>query len=146
VLKTFAGLACEELRSYDCVSRWGGEEFLVMMPGADSAAAHAAIERLRAACARLQWPAISPSMQVTFSAGVSTMQPVVESPEALVERADRAMYAAKEAGRDRVCISRASYMPQRSTGVWTGASHKDSVEASTAHTVSEQPAISSEVT
>jgi len=76
------------------LARWGGEEFLVLLPGHDLAAAAAVLDALRAA---------TPAGQ-TFSAGVAQLE-ADEEPGALVRRADGALYAAKAAGRDRVAAA-----------------------------------------
>ncbi len=79
------------LRRSDILARYGGEEFIVLLPGADIEQATAALGRLQAA--------MPPG--ATFSAGVATWDRT-ETSEELVARADAALYAAKNAGRDRV--------------------------------------------
>jgi diguanylate cyclase (GGDEF)-like protein len=83
------------LRAEDQLGRLGGEEFLVLLPDTNAVAAHHVAEKLRAelACAATPVP-------VTVSIGVATWDG--EAPEDLLHRADEALYAAKEAGRDRV--------------------------------------------
>jgi len=81
------------LRSTDLLCRYGGEEFGVLMPGATAEQATEVLERLRAVTPRSQ----------TFSAGVACWDRQEISDE-LVARADRALYAAKAAGRDRVTV------------------------------------------
>ncbi|NAZ80836.1 diguanylate cyclase [Kineococcus sp. R8] len=76
------------------LARWGGEEFVVLLPGRDAASARAAVQALRPA---------TPAGQ-TFSAGVAQWDGR-EDPGALVSRADAALYAAKTAGRDRVLLA-----------------------------------------
>lgn len=101
VLQAFARLARDELRSCDVVARWGGEEFLLLLPDVDQAAAMRAVDRLRLAFGCLRWPE-APDLRVTFSAGVAVRR-ADEAVDALIERADQCMYAAKTSGRDRVC-------------------------------------------
>lgn len=93
------------------VARYGGEEFVVMLPDLDEAQAAEHAEALRAAVAdpppEDHWdPALG---CVTVSAGVATFTPDLDNPQALVARADEALYVSKAEGRDRV--TRASVVP-----------------------------------
>ncbi len=103
VLAIVAGVLRREARACDVVARWGGEEFVVALRGTDEAGAAVAAERFREAVAQL---AISSPkgrpIPLTVSIGVAE-RAEGESLEALVDRADRAMYAAKVGGRNRVC-------------------------------------------
>jgi diguanylate cyclase (GGDEF)-like protein len=101
VLQGFAKLALHELRTCDVIARWGGEEFLLLLPNVDGAAAVRAVDRLRVAFGNFPWHGAD-DLRATFSAGVATRADD-ESVEALVERADQRMYAAKSTGRNRVC-------------------------------------------
>jgi diguanylate cyclase (GGDEF)-like protein len=83
------------LRAEDQLGRLGGEEFLVLLPDTDGPAAHHVAEKLRAELAAAGTP-----VPVTVSIGVATWDG--EAPEDLLHRADEALYAAKQAGRDRV--------------------------------------------
>jgi diguanylate cyclase (GGDEF)-like protein len=85
------------LRSGDLPVRYGGEEFVVLLPQTDSEAAGRAAERIRAA--------IEQETTVTVSLGVATVSGRQCDAELLIERADQALYRAKEAGRNRVEIS-----------------------------------------
>jgi two-component system cell cycle response regulator len=84
------------LRAEDVLGRLGGEEFLALLPDSDAVAAAAAAERLRAAVANAEGP-----VALTASVGWAVLAGD-EEPDDLVRRADEALYAAKEAGRDRV--------------------------------------------
>lgn len=101
VLRTFAITVFANIRSIDRFGRYGGEEFLLVMPETASAAATNILDRLRLIVAELDWSAFSSGMAVTISAGVAEMSPG-ETPDTLLARADEALYAAKEAGRNRV--------------------------------------------
>jgi diguanylate cyclase (GGDEF)-like protein len=85
-------------RRYDIIARYGGEEFVLVLPETDVAGAFATCERMRAAVAALRFQT-SP-VEVTASFGIATWIPG-ESPQELIARADRALYEAKSAGRDR---------------------------------------------
>jgi diguanylate cyclase (GGDEF)-like protein len=85
------------------VARHGGEEFVVLLPGTDAAAALPACERIRAAVAGSDWSPITGGMPVTCSIGVTTVTGPGATPAAALAAADRNLYAAKNAGRDRVC-------------------------------------------
>ena len=106
VLRRFAEAAGAEVRTGDVVARWGGEEFLVMMPGASVEQALAVLARVRARLAATAWDDIAGGLVVTFSAGVALCESELDL-EPAIERADAAMYRAKEAGRDRAFGPRA---------------------------------------
>jgi len=99
VLKAFAAVSTEVLRGADVLARWGGEEFLLMLPGTRPEQALHSVERLRQALARTSFDAIAPGLKVTFSAGLSACADD-DLIEACIERADQAMYRAKTKGRD----------------------------------------------
>lgn len=99
VLRTFAQTAADTLRASDVLARWGGEEFLLMLPVTDASSAQVCIERIRAGLAQAPFGTIRPGLQVTFSAGLSVLS-ASDTVQTLIERADRAMYKAKHAGRD----------------------------------------------
>lgn len=102
VLRSFAGVAREHLRAHDMLARWGGEEFLVLMPQTPRAEARRAMDRLQERLA-VACPRVMPQgLPVTFSAGVVELRQE-ETLEAAIERADQAMYQAKAQGRAR-CI------------------------------------------
>ncbi|WP_110675230.1 GGDEF domain-containing protein [Salinicola sp. RZ23] len=92
------------VRNGDVVVRWGGEEFLILLPGADSAAARAIAERLRDAMIRTPVHAAGHDIPVTLSIGIAEAAPEGETLSATIVSADRALYRAKRQGRDRICI------------------------------------------
>jgi diguanylate cyclase (GGDEF)-like protein len=101
VLRTFAITVFANIRNIDRFGRYGGEEFLLLLPDTpDNAAAHI-LDRLRAIIAGLDWSAFSLGMRITISAGVATLRPD-ETPDAFLARADSALYTAKARGRDRI--------------------------------------------
>jgi len=108
VLRTFAEVAAAEVRAPDVLSRWGGEEFLLMMPATDEGEGLACLERVRRRLQQVVFDDLAPGLRVSFSAGVAACLDE-DDLEPAIDRADRAMYQAKNAGRDRVvCASQLS--------------------------------------
>jgi diguanylate cyclase len=105
LLRALAELLEGRLRERDVVARWGGEEFLVLLPGTDLAGAAAIAEQLRGAVAGASLLA-SHELTVTVSCGVAAVDADATAPiETAYRAADRALYAAKAAGRDRVEVA-----------------------------------------
>lgn len=103
-LRLFSALLGGGLRPGDVVARWGGEEFLVLLPNTALDEATLVMERLRERCADpTQW-GDQPHLQVTLSAGL-TLHKVGEPTQASIARADAALYQAKAAGRNRVNVA-----------------------------------------
>ena len=101
VLRTFAITMFANIRANDRFGRYGGEEFLLVLPDMDTSGAVRALDRLRAIISDLDWSAFSPGMKVTISAGVATLKQN-ETPDTFLARADSALYAAKARGRNRI--------------------------------------------
>ena len=99
VLVDIADTLRVSVRNSDTVGRWGGEEFLVILPSTDLEQAGAVAEKVRGRVADLKLPTVG---QVTVSLGVAEYQ-AGDTEQQLVARADIALYAAKEGGRNRVC-------------------------------------------
>ncbi|HEU5030661.1 MAG TPA: GGDEF domain-containing protein [Spirillospora sp.] len=104
VLVGVASTLCHQLRDYDVVGRFGGEEFVVLLPGADTVEACRVAERLRGRVRRLAVPAEEGTVTVTVSVGVALFRTHGEDLIELLAAADLALYRAKESGRDRVCL------------------------------------------
>jgi diguanylate cyclase (GGDEF)-like protein len=102
VLQRLARRALELLRDSGSIGRYGGEEFLVVLPDMGLEGARPLLDALREAAKALPLPADLATLRVTISAGIATLQPDDGSVEAMVRRADAALYTAKNAGRDRV--------------------------------------------
>lgn len=100
VLRRFGALLRETARAGDIIGRTGGEEFLVLLPGATRAGAFEFAERVRRKLETLAIPALGPGKTVTGSFGLTERQGS-ESLQAMIERADRRLYAAKTGGRNR---------------------------------------------
>jgi diguanylate cyclase (GGDEF)-like protein len=94
----------EGVRAEDLVGRLGGEEFVAVMPNTDGVAALAAAERVRAAFAESPMQIDGQEIPVTITAGVAVLAPEDQQFSHLLRRADRAMYAGKNAGRNQVML------------------------------------------
>jgi len=90
----------ENARENDLVARYGGEEFVVMFPATDGPDAYASCERFRSLIEAHDWP-LRP---ITASFGVATVSPRTVNGMQLVDEADRALYASKRSGRNRVTL------------------------------------------
>ena len=106
VLKRVADVLKHTARAHDVVCRIGGEEFLMICPDSDAQAAAQCAERLRQAVGAMRVQVGKVTLQVTISLGVAAMGPAMRGPEAMIKSADQAVYAAKQAGRNRSCIYR----------------------------------------
>lgn len=106
-LVAVAALCRAQARAEDILARFGGEEFILLLPRTSGAEAFGLAEALRAAIAAQPQPLASGSLRLTASLGVAAYAGPGESIDGLVERADKALYAAKRAGRDRVMMAAA---------------------------------------
>jgi diguanylate cyclase (GGDEF)-like protein len=100
VLRAFADVLRETLRESDVAGRWGGEEFLLLLPGADEEGAAQLADRVRVGFASRSIPSI-PDLRLTASFGVAEYAGETNT-EQLVAAADSALYRAKRGGKDRV--------------------------------------------
>ena len=103
-LRAFAITVFANIRSIDKFGRYGGEEFLLILPETSDGAALRAIDRLRTIVAGLDWSAISQDMTVTMSAGLAMLRPD-DSADSILARADKLLYQAKDMGRNRVVMA-----------------------------------------
>lgn len=101
VLRCMTVLVQATLRASDLFGRWGGEEFIVLMPDTGIAEALRAAERVREAVRTMDFVGEGARFGVTVSIGVAQLEPA-ETADLLVQRVDKALYAAKHAGRDQV--------------------------------------------
>jgi diguanylate cyclase (GGDEF)-like protein len=106
ILKGLVERWTRSLRSHDLIGRIGGEEFSIVLPDANAANAMCTAERLRKEIAELPFAFEGQLLRVTVSIGVATLAAGEDLP-ALMQRADKALYRAKEAGRDEVIASAA---------------------------------------
>jgi two-component system cell cycle response regulator len=107
VLREFSDRLRRGVRGIDLVSRYGGEEFLLVMPETDGAFAATVAERLRCDVEAVPFETRASTFPVTVSIGLAEWQGPSDSAESLIKRADQALYAAKRAGRNRVVASAA---------------------------------------
>ena len=108
VLQTVASLIKESLRGDDMASRYGGEEFTVMLSNADREKSMKVAERIRKNIEAYDFCYENQHVKVTISVGVSTFEggkTSTATPNALVDKADKALYVSKRSGRNRVTFA-----------------------------------------
>lgn len=113
-LRRVGDVILDSMRAADVPCRWGGEEFCVLLPETDSEGALAIAERLRARVAELEMRVGDLKIRTTLSVGIACYPQ--DDPGTLagfLERADRALYAAKQAGRDRVVMAASLKSPDQ---------------------------------
>lgn len=102
VIKDFSAKITQVMRRNDCVGRYGGEEFIALLPYTEETDAQAIAERIRESAARIIRNDIP---AYTVSIGLARLNPTMNNAPALIDAADRAMYMAKQAGKNRVEIA-----------------------------------------
>lgn len=104
ILKRFAQCCQNQLRSTDCLARFGGEEFIILLVDTELEAAGQLLERTRQAVNRLALEDLPPEDKLRFSAGLTRWQSG-DTLDTLVRRADQALYLAKHNGRDQIAVT-----------------------------------------
>ena len=112
VLRCIADALKIQLRRSDMLARIGGEEFAVLLPQSDIAAASALAERLRVIVSRLNVPEAGDGAHVSISIGAAGWQTSETQIDDALDRADQALYEAKRSGRDRICVTSAPQMAE----------------------------------
>ena len=113
VLRQIAAVLFEGLREVDKLARWGGEEFVAVLPETGRTGASLVAERL---CSSIEQTTIEyddKSISCTVSIGVAAMEPPLGTLDETIDLADEAVYRAKAAGRNQVAFSRARQAPIR---------------------------------
>ncbi|UVW30168.1 GGDEF domain-containing protein [Massilia sp. H6] len=103
VLRCFSAAARAPLRASDVLARWGGEEFLLLLPATAPGAARAVLERMAESVHAMPMPGLD-GRRISFSAGLATRGPGETFADA-ISRADKALYQAKQAGRNRIVLA-----------------------------------------
>lgn len=103
VIRSLSWLLKQRVRKTDAVGRYGGEEFVVILPGSQAEQAHAVLDRIRGDFSRIRHPVDDGWFSSNFSGGIAQWNADLDS-EALLKRADEALYQAKRGGRNRVQI------------------------------------------
>lgn len=105
VIKAIAHLLRQRLRKVDAVGRYGGEEFVAVLPRCTRAEAQLLMEDIRKRFRDITFSVDQQTFHVTLSAGIAAYEPGVERADHLLQQADAALYRAKMEGRNRVCSS-----------------------------------------
>lgn len=108
-LRHVAGVLRAQLEPSDMLGRYGGEEFVLVLPGRDGDAARRLGERIRDAVERSTLDCNGKTVRLTVSIGVAPRLPEEQQAGAAVERADKALYTAKRSGRNKVCVAPAVF-------------------------------------
>ena len=103
VIRALSNMLRQRLRKVDRLGRYGGEEFVAVLPGCSSSDACQLLESIREAFNALQFSYGGQQFHCSFSAGISACENDEWAEEELLERADRALYQAKQSGRNRLC-------------------------------------------
>ena len=103
VIRALSNMLRQRLRKVDRLGRYGGEEFVAVLPGCNSSDACQLLESIREAFNALQFSYGGQQFHCSFSAGISACEDDEWAEEELLERADRALYQAKQSGRNRLC-------------------------------------------
>ncbi len=104
ILREITKTIKENIRQVDFMGRYGGEELSVILTETDKAQAAVACERIRKAIESRRFTVYDEDLKATISIGISTFPDDATDTAALIERADKALYQAKQTGRNRVCV------------------------------------------
>jgi two-component system, cell cycle response regulator len=117
VLRHVGKITLQNCRSNDIATRYGGEEFAVILPETPMERALIQAERLRKSILAYPMPTGETAISVTVSVGLAMLEPEMTDPLELIDSADRALYRAKESGRNQVCWNRIHAPPRPEGGI-----------------------------
>jgi len=103
ILREIAGMIKSSIREIDIAGRYGGEEFVIVLPDTDRTEAFSAADRIRVAVDKEMIKAYDTTVKVTVSIGITTFPHDGSSVNELIDKADWALYRAKKLGRNRIC-------------------------------------------
>lgn len=104
VLRRLVDLVRGRSRESDVIARFGGEEFVLLLPGVSEHTASGLVDRIRGAVAAADWSDIEPGLKVSVSCGIASLRPT-DTVEGVLARADKALYEAKRGGRNQLCVA-----------------------------------------
>jgi diguanylate cyclase (GGDEF)-like protein len=119
VIMQIAAICRQHKRKSDLIARFGGEEFLILLPETKLAAAERVAERLRRKVEMSAFSVASNAIDATISVGVAEANPSMNTIFDLITLADRALYMAKDSGRNRVCAACANHFENLSQQSWS---------------------------
>ncbi|WP_462320125.1 diguanylate cyclase [Halochromatium sp.] len=105
VLRGFAKHLRQSMREADWIARWGGEEFIVLMPETSALQAQSSMDRFRSALAQTDFGTSDLAIKITVSIGIAESKPGDATPDMVITVADDCLYQAKRLGRNRVCCN-----------------------------------------
>jgi diguanylate cyclase (GGDEF)-like protein len=103
ILRSFAHTLKASMRQSDIICRWGGEEFIILFKDTNNATAQVLAEKIRAQTEQNRYPFAGVNLHATISLGLTELR-ADDTLDSLIGRADRALYRAKESGRNRLCV------------------------------------------
>ncbi|MBU2258515.1 MAG: GGDEF domain-containing protein, partial [Candidatus Omnitrophica bacterium] len=104
ILKEVSRIIKDNIRQIDILGRYGGEEFCLALPETEKEEARFAAERIREAIEDALIRAYDEDLRITLSVGIAVFPGDAQDTDALIDRADQALYKAKQSGRNKVCI------------------------------------------
>lgn len=119
VIKSLARQLQQRVRSTDIIGRYGGEEFILLLVGTGAERAVQILDGIREIFGGIRHRAVDADFTATISCGIASF-PAADTCETLLDAADQALYAAKKAGRNRVCVSQLSQAPSGVALLGTG--------------------------